>query len=133
MEEGNTEEEAARADAGVPELEAEVTASADEEGAVLDGGAGVGVGERGRYGGADDGAFEVTAPLTARCLPSNQGASRGCLGQVKKNVAPRPSAESTHARPPRVSTIFWTTDSPMPVPSTRSRASSVWKMPQMRW
>ena len=30
------------------------------------------------------------------------------------------------------STIFWTTESPMPVPSTLSRAASVWKIPQIR-
>ena len=52
--------------------------------------------------------------------------------QRKRNVAPVPAADSTHARPRCDSTIFFTSARPMPAPSTRSRASSVWKMPQMR-
>src|SRR5690606_40659976 len=58
--------------------------------------------------------------------------SRKFLGQVKWNAAPWPGADSSLTRPPRLSTIFFTIDRPIPVPSTLSRAARVWKMSQIR-
>jgi hypothetical protein len=52
----------------------------------------------------------------------------GSFGQVKRNVAPFPSSDSTLTVPPDVSTIFFTTDSPTPVLSTLSRGANVWKI-----
>ena len=42
------------------------------------------------------------------------------LGMVKKNVAPFPSSDSTHMRPPCRSTIFFAIASPTPVPGYSS-------------
>ena len=39
---------------------------------------------------------------------------------------PAPGAESTQTRPPRLSTIFFTIESPIPAPSTWSRGANVW-------
>src|SRR5579885_1350190 len=47
------------------------------------------------------------------------------FGHVNENVLPLPGADSSDTWPPRLSTSFRTTDSPMPVPSTLSRGASV--------
>src|SRR4051812_338650 len=59
-------------------------------------------------------------------------ASAGACGHVNANVAPAPGSERTDTVPPCASTIFLTSESPIPAPSTLSRVSNVWKMPQMR-
>src|SRR5690606_3918157 len=48
-----------------------------------------------------------------------------CFGHVNLKVAPPPGADSSDTRPPRASMIFLTTERPIPVPSTLSRAASV--------
>src|SRR5690606_15882991 len=58
--------------------------------------------------------------------------SSASTGHRKWKEAPAPSADSTQTRPPRASTIFLTSERPIPVPSTRSRAWSIWKMPKIR-
>src|SRR5680860_749373 len=42
------------------------------------------------------------------------------FGQVNTKVEPSPSSDSTRISPPRFSTIFLTSDRPIPVPSTES-------------
>src|SRR6185312_3157846 len=56
----------------------------------------------------------------------------GFFAQVNRKIEPFSGEDSSTTFPPRLSTIFFTTDSPIPVPSTLSLGASVWNTPHTR-
>jgi hypothetical protein len=59
-------------------------------------------------------------------------AGLGAMGHRNRKVAPSPGGDVTHTRPRCPSTIFFTSASPIPLPSMSSCDLSRWKRFQMR-